>query len=253
MVALTFRRMIHVFPLLLVVPLGLSMGEEGSVTHAADPVATNEVESSSSPLVVGRVMYRGPVPAPIEVQVDRDNEVCGQVMTLIPLAVDVATHGVRDAVVHVGAVQETVNTSSVPVSIVQNKQCKFYPRVATARVGAQTELKNEDPVMHNTNVGLNNATVLNVALVPGGTPVRKPLKKEGLHIVKCNVHKFMQAYRYVFSDSFFDQTTDDGQFRIQGLSPGPHTISAWHETLGVLHKEIHVPVRGTVHVDFEFK
>jgi hypothetical protein len=102
-------------------------------------------------------------------------------------------------------------------------------------------------------MALNNRTVLNVALVAGGTPIRKPLKKEGLHIIKCNVHKFMQAYRYVFSDPFFNQTNETGQFRITGLPPGLHAVSVWHETLGVLHKEVEVPARGTVTVDFEYK
>ena len=87
----------------------------------------------------------------------------------------------------------------------------------------------------------------------GGVPVRKPLKKEGLHLVKCNVHKFMQAYQYVFSHPVFDQTNETGQLRIVGLPSGLHAVSVWHETLGVLHKEIQVPVRGTVTIDFEFK
>lgn len=139
------------------------------------------------------------------------------------------------------------------VSVLRNEHCAFYPRVVAVSAGAEMEIRNSDPLMHNTNISLNNRTVLNVALVAGGAHVRKRLKMEGLHLVKCNVHKFMQAYRHVFSDPFFDQTNETGQFRIQGLSPGLHTISVWHETLGVLQKEIQVPVRGTVSVDFEFK
>jgi plastocyanin len=204
-------------------------------------------------LVVGRVIYRGSVPAPIQVQVDRDNEVCGQVAMITTLSVDPATHGVRNAIVHIGLGSETVDDVPVQVSVVENKHCAFYPRVAALRAGGETQISNADPVMHNTNMTINSRTVLNVALVAGGTPIRKPLKKEGLHLIKCNVHKFMQAYRYVFSDPFFDQTNETGQFRIMGLPPGLHAMSVWHETLGVLHKEIQVPARGTVAVDFEFK
>lgn len=253
MVAVIFRSLLQAAFTLLIVSMVWSIEVGVSVVYGGDSTPRNEMVSSSSSLVIGRVMYRGAVPAPVEMPVDRDNEVCGQVMTLSPLSVDAATHGVRDAIVHVSTARETIATSSVQVSVVQNKQCKFYPRVASVRVGAQTELKNDDPVMHNTNVALNNGTVVNVALVPGGAPVKKPLKKEGLHVVKCNVHKFMQAYRYVFSDSFFDQTGETGQFRIQGLSPGAHTISVWHEILGELHKEIQVPSSGVLTVDLEFK
>ena len=230
-----------------------SLGDVSSVAYATDLTARNEAVSGTSPVVVGRVSYRGPVPTPIEVPVDRDSEVCGQVVTVATLSVDAATHGVRDAIVHVGSGQEMVDHGPAQGSVVQNKRCVFYPRVAPLRVGAETEIKNDDLVMHNTNVSLHKGTVLNVALVPGGGPVKKQLKKQGLHLVKCNVHKFMQAYRYVFSDPFFDQTNAVGQFRIQGLSPGLHTVSVWHETLGELHKEIHVPSSGVLNVDFEFK
>ena len=230
-----------------------SIGDVQSVAYAADPAARNETVSSTGPVVVGRVSYRGPVPTPNEVQVDRDSEVCGRFVTVPTLSVDAATHGVRDVIVHVGSGQDMVGNGPAQVSVVQNKRCVFYPRVAPLRVGAETEIRNDDPVMHNTNMSLHNGTVLNVALVPGGGPVKKPLKRQGLHVVKCNVHKFMQAYRYVFSDPFFDQTDDVGQFRIQGLSPGLHTVSVWHETLGELHKEVQVPPRGILNVDFEFK
>ncbi len=223
------------------------------VAYATDLTARNEAVSATGPVVVGRVMYRGPVPAPIEVPVDRDIEVCGHVMTLTTLSVDAATRGVRDAIVHVGLGAAMADNVPTKVAVLQNEHCAFSPRVAAVRAGAETEIRNSDPLMHNTNIVLNNHTVLNVALVPGGVPIRKPLKKEGLHLIKCNVHKFMQAYRYVFSDPFFDQTNETGQFRIQGLLPGLHTISVWHETLGALQQEIQVPVRGTVSVDFEFK
>ena len=223
------------------------------VAYATDLTPKNEAVSATGPVVVGRVMYRGPVPAPIEVQVDQDNEVCGHVMTVTTLSVDVATRGVRDAIVHVGLGAALVDNVPAKVSVLQNEHCAFYPRVAAVLAGAETEIRNSDPLMHNTHISLNNRTILNVALVAGGVPVRKSLKKEGLHLVKCNVHKFMQAYRYVFSHPVFDQTNETGQFRIAGLPPGRHAVSVWHETLGVLHKEIQVPVRGTVTIDFEFK
>lgn len=225
--------------------------ESTSLLQSGPTVA--EVVTPTGPLVVGRVTYHGPVPAPLQIQVDRDNEVCGQTKTVTQLAVDAVSHGVRDAIVHVGVGQEMVDNSPVKVSVIQNDHCAFFPRVAAVLAGSESEIRNNDPVMHNTNMALNNRTVLNVALVAGGTPIRKPLKKEGLHIIKCNVHKFMQAFRYVFSDPYFDQTNDVGQFHIQGLPPGLHAISVWHETLGVLHKEVEVPTRGTVTVDFEYK
>lgn len=211
-----------------------------------------EATAVSGPVVAGRVVYHGQVPPPAQVKVNRDAEICGAVATFAPLSVDPATGGVRSAVVHIGVNGLEMEELPSQVSVVENKRCLFYPRVAAVRLGTQAEILNSDPIMHNTNMAIANRTVMNVALVAGGEPIRKPMKKEGLHLIKCNVHKFMQAYRFVFGDSFFDQTKDAGQFRIAGLPPGLHTISVWHETLGTLQKEVQVPARGTVTVDFEY-
>jgi plastocyanin len=188
-------------------------------------------------------------------QVNRDTDVCGVTVSTASLSVDAATHGLRNAVVHVElAVSEVSARTVAPTpAVVRNKECRFHPHVAAAQVGDDVQIFNDDPVMHNTNIIVENSTALNVAMVAGGNPIKKRLKKSGLHLVKCNVHKFMQAYRVVFDDPYFDQTTETGQFSITGVSPGSHRISVWHETLGVMEKEVQVPARGTVVVDLEYK
>ncbi len=161
------------------VALAWPMGDVQSVAHAADPAARNEMVSTAGSVVVGRVSYRGSVPTPSEIPVDRDSEVCGRVVTVPTLSVDTATHGVREAIVHVDSEQGMKANGSGQISVVQNRRCVFSPRVAALRVGAETEIRNDDPVMHNTNISLQNSTVLNVALVPGGNPIKKPLKNKG--------------------------------------------------------------------------
>lgn len=210
---------------------------------------------ATGPMIVGRVLYRGPVPSPIQIQVNRDPDVCGATMSMASLSVDAATYGLRNAVVHLemDVGEGSAGIAATTTVVVRNTQCRFYPHVAVAQVGADVQIFNDDPVMHNTNIIVNNNTALNVAMVAGGNPIKKRLKQSGLHMVKCNVHKFMQAYRVVFDDSYFDQTTETGQFSIAGIAPGLHRIRVWHEILGVMEKEVQVPARGTVVVDLEYK
>jgi plastocyanin len=213
------------------------------------------IQESTGPAIVGRVLYQGPVPAPSRLQVNRDADVCGPTITMAGLSVDAATHGLRNAVVHVetGRGGASLRILAATPAVVRNKECRFHPHVAVAQVGTEVQIFNDDPVMHNTNIIVENSTALNVAMVAGGNSIKKLFKKSGLHLVKCNVHKFMQAYRLVFDDPYFDQTTETGQFSITGISPGLHRISVWHETLGVLVKEVQVPVWGPVVVDLEYK
>jgi hypothetical protein len=121
----------------------------------ATPQSSSE---STGPVIVGRVLYRGPVPAPIQIEVNRDPDVCGRTMSMTTLSVDAAIHGLQNAVVHVelgvGEVSAGI-IASTPV-IVQNKQCRFHPHVAAALMGAEVQIINDDPVMHNTNIIVDN-------------------------------------------------------------------------------------------------
>ncbi len=217
-----------------------------------DPIKTG------SPTIIGRVLFRGVVPPPVHFDIDRDVEVCGKVVNLQPITIDPTTGGLHNAVVHVDVGMATVATEVASkgqeeVLPIRNKNCTFLPRLGVERTGSEAEIINDDPMMHNTNMTFGNRTVINVALVAGGNPIRKSFKKAGLHMVKCNVHKFMYGYRYVFDDPFFAMTNETGQFQVSNLPPGLHLVTVWHETLGIAQKEVQVPSQGTVNIDLEFK
>lgn len=222
------------------------------VTPTVDPI------KAESPTIVGRVLFRGVVPPATHFDVDRDVEVCGKVVNLQPITIDPTTGGLRNAIVHVDVAVAAVageisNAGQEEVVLIKNKNCSFMPQVGVGRTGIEAEITNDDPLMHNTNMTFGNRTVLNVALVAGGNPIRKSFKKAGLHLVKCNVHKFMYGYRYVFDDPFFAMTNETGQFRISNLPPGFHLVTVWHETLGIVQKQVQVPSQGIVNLDLEFK
>jgi plastocyanin len=228
------------------------MAPSQRVAPVADPIKTG------SPTIVGRVLFRGVVPPPTHIDIDRDVEVCGKVINLQPITIDPTTGGLRNAIVHLevavgAATAEVSDAGQEEVVSIKNKNCSFMPQVGVGKTGIEAEITNDDPLMHNTNMTFGNRTILNVALVAGGNPIRKSFKKAGLHLVKCNVHKFMHGYRYVFDDPYFAMTNETGQFRISNLPPGLHRVTVWHETLGIAEKEVQVPSQGTVNLDLEFK
>ncbi len=225
--------------------------QPGSAAQPMEPVFSEP----AGPVIIGRVLYRGLVPAPTQIDVDRDREVCGTTMSMTPLSVDAATHGLQNAVVHVelGVGEVSAGGFAAAPVVVRNKQCRFHPHISAAQVGTETGTFNDDSLMHNINITVANSTVFNVAMLAGGNPIKRQLKKAGLQTIKCNVHKFMQAYRVVFDDPYFDQTRETGQFSIAGVYPGLRRITVWHETLGMLDKDVQVPARGTVVVDLEYK
>ncbi len=62
----------------------------------------------------------------------------------------------------------------------------------------------------------------------------------------------MGAYVAVFNNPFFDVTTEDGKFTIEGLPAGTYEIEAWHEKLGTSSSKVTIKGDETQPADFSF-
>lgn len=208
--------------------------------------------SSHAASIVGSVVFRGEIPSAQEVRIKKDAEFCGETRTIQPLHVHPKTKGVKGVVVNL--VREPGEVEQIPSIevVLANKDCTFVPRVHAAVVQQVLQIRNDDPLLHNTNIGTEEKTFINVALVEGGTPIKKRFKRPGLLRVECHVHKFMQAYIHVFDHPYFAVTNEIGQFRISGILPGTHRIEVWHEYLGTLEAEVVVPSDEEVSVNLQF-
>ena len=208
-------------------------------------------------ILVGQVKFNGVVPSPFEIVVtdEDEREFCGEKLFIQPLTVNSVTQGVEAAVVSVKTPKEEGvqrKNLSAPHRMVANKQCQFNPRVVVAKRGDILEVQNLDPILHQTHLTQGERTRMNIAQLPQGHSVRKELEKSGLYHFRCDKHKFMDAYLLVFEHPFFSKTNTDGTFRIVGLTPGNQTIQVWHETLGILEKEITLPDHGIVYINFVY-
>jgi plastocyanin len=232
-------------------PAGTSSGRPPSSQEIFVPAPKVQLEELAGSLVIGRVIFKGAVPPPRLVVNDRDANVCGTSIALQLIEIETASRGLQNAIVSADVPGDPASVTSMTAQI-RNQKCAFISRIGVTRTGSTFEIVNEDPIMHNTNVTSENRSVVNVAMVPGSNPIRKPLKRSGVHRIQCNVHKFMQAYRVVFDHPYFTMTDYRGEFRLGGLPPGPRKISVWHETLGLLQKDVVVPAKGQVTVDFEY-
>ena len=84
-----------------------------------------------------------------------------------------------------------------------NNECAFTPRVVTGKKGDILEIANYDPILHNTHIIQGNRTFLNVAQLPNSRTIRKRIKREGVHHIRCDKHTFMEAVLVVFDHPLF--------------------------------------------------
>ena len=202
--------------------------------------------------LVGRIVFSGAsIPDQI-VEITRDVLVCGKTATIRTVVVNRETGGLVGAVVRVDGIPIPTTESLLPPVVIANTHCSFSPRIVVGRVGQQLVLRNDDPILHNTHLTLETRTFMNVALVPAGRPVGKPLTKPGVYQVKCDVHNFMTAAVLAFHHPFFSVTDETGAFRISHLPPGNHVVTIWHKTLGTFQQRITIPLRGEANVIIEY-
>ena len=199
----------------------------------------------------GKVHYLGTQPKPTVMKVTKDQDHCGSEVSVQTIHLHGEDGVLRAAVVSVEGLKQEASKAQTERPVL-NMQCAFSPRIGIAIKGQEIEVRNQDPILHNTHIKLGKRTFLNVAQVPGGKPIVKRLKRQGIHAIRCDKHVFMKAYLHVFSHPFHALTNQSGAFRIENIPSGDHVIRVWHETLGTLEKTVKIPEKGAVRLDFSF-
>jgi hypothetical protein len=115
--------------------------------------------------------------------------------------------------------------------LLDNKNCKFEPRVVGLMKGQKLIIGNSDNVGHNSNI----AALSFNPIVAVGSKVEfepktiRPIPNE----VSCNIHPWMKGWVIVRPDPFFAVSADDGTFEIKGLPAGKDLeFQVWHEKPG---------------------
>lgn len=217
--------------------------------------------------VLGEVVFRGDPPAPATVEVLKDHEACGTTVPADALVVDPATRGVPHTVVSVEGLASPPAVGRE--ARLENRRCRFVPRVLAVQVGTELLVANADPVLHNLRAWLDRRAVLNVVQPTQGQVTERTIKRTGAMTLTCDTHPHMAGAIVTFEHPFFAVTDGAGRFRIDGVPPGTYTVRAWHEgwrivqrdaqgrltyePAYVLAREVRVPGEGQVRVRFELE
>jgi plastocyanin len=191
--------------------------------------------------VVGVVRWTGPAQVPAQVETDRDRSVCGS--SVAEESVLVTDGGLANVVVRV----EVPGLKAPPATLVLDQRgCRYLPRVQAAAPGSTLELRNGDPVLHNVHGYAGVATAFNVPMPTPGGKTPRLLARPGVIRVACDVHAWMSASIVVTETPHVAVTGAGGRFRLEGVPPGSWQAVAWHERFGEKRVVLEVPASGLV-------
>jgi plastocyanin len=135
--------------------------------------------------------------------------------------------------------------------VMDQKGLLFVPHVLVVPVGSTVDFVNSDSVQHNvfwTGIGGNKKLGRNMGTWPKGEKRSVKFDNPGVVPLLCNVHPEMSAYIVVVPTSQYAMTDANGEYTIQNVSDGAHTVTIWHE--GMKQQSKQVNVSGASKADF---
>ena len=215
----------------------------GAVVLAGAVPLRGGVQATGS--ITGIVTMDNP-PASSTLAVNADQAVCGETLPNEEIVVDSAGH-VANAVVRVAGV---VWPADATPPAVNNAGCRFVPHVQIAPTRSQLEITSEDDTLHSTHsYDDRNRTGFNIAMPFAGLTVTRPLRRPGVVRLECDSHSWMRGW-IVVSNDLGAVSGVDGSFTIEGVPPGTHELSIWHERLGGQPQRVTVTAGETTDVAF---
>ncbi|MHB8481444.1 MAG: hypothetical protein ACYDBV_01715 [Nitrospiria bacterium] len=198
----------------------------------------------------GTVKFKGEFPVNPIHKVLHNPEYCGESVEDQTFLINSENKGLQNVVLTIEDIDRGKKHDPVTV-ILENFKCHFVPHILAGEVGDSYEIKNSDPVLHNTHLRFEGATIFNVAMPPNGKNIIKPLTKAGVINAKCDAHTFMTGAIVVAKNPYFSVTDKNGAYKITDIPPGHYKLKIWHEGLAVKDKEISIKPNEKVNLSME--
>jgi hypothetical protein len=196
--------------------------------------------------LIGRVVFKGQIPIPQKVSLDKDVAICSKTHPVDEdLLVNKDDGGLANVVIWLELEKgKTLPDAVLPSSrklpdevVMTNKNCRFEPHIVVMTTQQTLVLGNDDPVAHNTLANLLYNSPFNEAVGTGSTVKKKLTRSERRPAeVSCPIHAWMKGWVVVKDHSYVAVSDAHGRFQMTDLPPGEWTFQFWQEKAGYLSK-----------------
>ncbi|EDP76341.1 carboxypeptidase regulatory-like domain-containing protein [Hydrogenivirga sp. 128-5-R1-1] len=211
--------------------------------------AQSFAKGSGTGNIKGRVVYVGKRKLKNRKKlITKDKEVCGRGYKIDRVYELSKDGGVKNAVVFLN-----ISGGGKDSERLVQRKCEFHPRVVSLTAGGTLEVVNEDEVKHEANGVQDFETIFQLSQHKKGMVDRVKLKKPGVVEVTCNIHGWMKGWVVVAPGPYHAVTDERGNFVIEGVPAGTHTLRLWHEGFGEKKLRVKVQEGKTSTVTFELR
>jgi len=207
-------------------------------------VGAMPVDAADWGTLKGRFVVEGKAPEAAALNTDKDQAVCAKHKLLSEKVVVDKDGDLANVVVYLRdknpAVAPSYEASAKDTVVLDNKECHFVPHIVLLRTTQTLDVKNSDPVGHNTKADfINNASFNNLIPADSDMKVAGISKDEGLPMpFACSIHPWMSGYILIRSNPYMAASAPDGTFEIKDLPAGKELdFQFWQEAAGNL-KEV---------------
>ena len=159
----------------------------------------------------------------------------------------------QDVVVYI----EEVNGNDYPApeekGVLDQLNLTFVPHVIAVQKGTKIDFPNSDSVRHNLYSPPDCCKQFNLGTYDVGVVKTVHFDQVCTVPLLCNVHAEMSAFVLVLENPYFSVTGKDGVFKIENVPPGTYKVSAWHEKLRTVTKEVTEEAGKAANVDYNLK
>jgi plastocyanin len=134
-------------------------------------------------------------------------------------------------------------------AVIRQQGETFVPHLVAVTTGSTVTFPNDDQLFHNV-FSLSPGAVFDLGRYPRGQSASYTFTTPGVVKVFCHLHSHMSAIVRVFDHSYFAVPGADGRYRLDGVPPGRHAVTAWHERAGDLTQDVTVTADGTAALSF---
>ena len=208
------------------------------------------IASAAGGTISGQVKLDGAAPAPKEVEVTKDKEVCGLHKHFTEDLIVDSGGGIANAVVIVKGAKGDMKPSEVTFD---QKGCDYVPHVLAFPAGSTVKIVNSDGILHNIHTYSTANPSFNMAQPKFKKIISQKVDKPEVIKVTCDAHGWMHGWWVATDTPYFAVTDDKGNYTIKDVPAGDYTVEVWQEKLGTDDQKASVKDGATATTNFTMK